>query len=177
MTEQFGFNTYIGEQKVFVQLNPFDKEVIQKYCAMLEKPNCYVEIGTDEGGSALVAKGATDVDIYTIDKDKKYRFEDPAINFITKPSVEVAETWNKPVGVLFIDGDHNQVKADFNAWEKHVVSGGYILFHDYIKESSFTVIEDCDGLFNDNDNYEIVYKPDNSTETIENTRCLIVKKK
>lgn len=173
MTEKFGFHTNVDGYNVFVQLNPFDKEVLQKYCATIQEPNCYVEIGTDEGGSALVAKGATKAPIYTIDIRKKYNFVDPDINFITERSEEVASKWDKPIGVLFIDGNHTEARQDFLAWERHVVPGGYILFHDYIPDDSFTVIKDCDELFFDNPNYELIYRP----LGFNNTRIFIVKKK
>ena len=169
--EQFSYNTSFKNQKILVQLNQFDKKIIQKYCATIKPSNCYVEIGTSEGGSALVARGATKADIYTIDINN-YHPDIPDINFITKPSVEVAETWNKPIGVLFIDGNHQDAKKDFLAWEKHIVKGGYILFHDYIIEGGFTVVEDCDELFVDNPNYELIYRPLGRN----NTRIFIVRK-
>lgn len=173
MSEQFGYNTNIGDKIVFVQLNPFDKEVIQKYCATIEPPNCYLEIGTDMGGSALVARGATKADIYTIDF-RSIAPKIPEINYINGRSVLIAESWGgQPIGVLFIDGNHTEAKYDFLAWEKYVVKGGYIIFHDYIQDPTFTVIKDCDELFENNDNYEIIYKP----LDLENTRCFIVKKK
>ena len=172
MSEQFGFHTMAGGAEIFVQLNPFDKEVIQKYCATIESPNCYLEIGTDEGGSACVARGATKADIYTIDFTKEHPTI-PDINFITDKSVVVAETWDKPIGVLFIDGNHTEAKQDFLAWEKHVVPGGYILFHDYIPDETFSVIKDCDELFYDNPNYELIYRP----LGFNNTRIFIVRKK
>lgn len=47
-------------------------------------------------------------------------------------SAEVGRHWARPVGMLFIDGDHTYqgVRADFNAWAPHVRPGGHILFHD-----------------------------------------------
>lgn len=43
----------------------------------------------------------------------------------------VAKSWDMPIDLLFIDGGHDykSVKADFNAWKKHVT--GAIAFHDY----------------------------------------------
>lgn len=46
-------------------------------------------------------------------------------------SLEVAKTWNKPIAVLFIDGDHDEGMSDYKAWGKWVIPGGYIAFHDY----------------------------------------------
>lgn len=47
-------------------------------------------------------------------------------------SHQVAQTWDKPVRLLFIDGDHSYegVSRDFADWEKHVIPGGVVCFHD-----------------------------------------------
>jgi predicted O-methyltransferase YrrM len=41
--------------------------------------------------------------------------------------------WEKPVSLLFIDGlhDYKNVARDFEHFEKWIVLGGYIIFHDY----------------------------------------------
>jgi hypothetical protein len=46
---------------------------------------------------------------------------------------------------------------DFNAWEKYVVRGGVILFHDYGNQSPNVVI-DCDEIAKRTD-YEVVHAP------------------
>lgn len=48
-------------------------------------------------------------------------------------SLHVARTWNKPIGLLFIDGSHDygDVKADFEAWSPSVVPGSVVAFDDY----------------------------------------------
>lgn len=45
---------------------------------------------------------------------------------------EIAETWKKPIRLLFIDGSHDyeQIKRDFENWQKFVVPGGIIALHD-----------------------------------------------
>jgi hypothetical protein len=50
---------------------------------------------------------------------------------IQKHSYEV--TWDKPIQILFIDGlhDYTNVARDFFQFERWVVPGGYIAFHDY----------------------------------------------
>ncbi|MDD5502451.1 MAG: class I SAM-dependent methyltransferase [Candidatus Thermoplasmatota archaeon] len=55
------------------------------------------------------------------------------IHFIQGHSVETAKTWEKPVGLLFHDAGHSyeEVRADFEAWGKFIVIGGWIAFHDY----------------------------------------------
>ena len=44
----------------------------------------------------------------------------------------MAETWEKPIELLWIDGDHSfqSVKRDFEIFFPHVVEGGIIAFHD-----------------------------------------------
>jgi hypothetical protein len=53
------------------------------------------------------------------------------IETVVKRSYEV--TWDKPIGLLFIDGlhDYENVSRDFHHFEPWVVAGGYIAFHDY----------------------------------------------
>ena len=50
---------------------------------------------------------------------------------IVKRSYEV--NWEKPIAFLFIDGlhDYGNVSRDFHHFERWVVAGGYIAFHDY----------------------------------------------
>ena len=46
---------------------------------------------------------------------------------------EVADAWNKPIRLLFTDGDHayEQCAMDFQRWSPFVAPHGYIAFHDY----------------------------------------------
>jgi predicted O-methyltransferase YrrM len=140
-----------------------DCHVLEGYIKEITPPNYYVEIGTRWGGSALVAKyfAPEGVDVYTIDVNdldvSKQELKDRGIKFIHSPSVIIAEIWGKPIQVLFIDGNHNEALMDFNAWEKHVVKGGIILFHDYAKHSP-NVIIDCDEIAKRKD-YEVLYNP------------------
>ena len=51
-------------------------------------------------------------------------------------SERAARGWDKPVALLWIDGDHRyeQVKRDFLLWEPHVMDGGIIAMHDTIRK-------------------------------------------
>jgi predicted O-methyltransferase YrrM len=53
-------------------------------------------------------------------------------------SLEAANVFKAPVGLLFIDAlhDYESVKADYNAWFPKVLPGGVIAFHDYYPEGS-----------------------------------------
>lgn len=45
-------------------------------------------------------------------------------------STDVAETWNVPIDFLWIDGNHKQVREDYEAWEGFLKPGSCIAFHD-----------------------------------------------
>jgi predicted O-methyltransferase YrrM len=51
-------------------------------------------------------------------------------------SAEAARGWNKPIRLLWIDGDHRyeQVRQDFMVWEPHVIEGGIVAMHDTIRK-------------------------------------------
>ena len=51
---------------------------------------------------------------------------------IVASSEEAAKSWDAPIRLLFIDGDHSYegTRLDFALWSPHVVPGGVIAFHD-----------------------------------------------
>ena len=51
-------------------------------------------------------------------------------------STDVALGWNRPIGFLWIDGDHSYrgAKADFDGFARHLVPGGVVAFHDALHE-------------------------------------------
>lgn len=51
-------------------------------------------------------------------------------------STVVAETWDRPIRFLWIDGDHGYAgaKADFDGFAGHVIPGGIVAFHDALHE-------------------------------------------
>lgn len=151
-----------------VQLSEGDISTLESYVREIKYSDVYVELGTAQGGSALIARDAADkdVEVYSIDcldeLHKKAR-DSKGINFIQDYSVKVAEGWEVPkrIGVLFIDGGHNEAGNDFLAWEKYLAEDAVILFHDYAPHSP-NVIIDCDKLFKDNKKYKILYIPGKS---------------
>jgi hypothetical protein len=68
-------------------------------------------------------------------------------------SEEAVRGWNKPIRLLWIDGDHRYepMKLDFKLWEPHVVEGGIIARHDTIRKrgpkqvlwEKFSDLTDC----------------------------------
>jgi predicted O-methyltransferase YrrM len=51
---------------------------------------------------------------------------------IVADSVQAADSWTKPIRLLFIDGNHSYdaSQADFQGWSPHLVTGGLVGFHD-----------------------------------------------
>lgn len=143
-----------------IQLTDTDAEVIQKYVKDIEPPNCYMEIGGFHGASAMIARDVIrdDINVYSIEILPCFRLKDwEGIIPIQGDSSEIVKAWTRPIGVLFIDGNHEHALLDFNEWERFVVPGGIILFHDYAKHSP-TVIKDCEEIVK-KWNYEVLFRP------------------
>lgn len=110
-----------------------------------------VEIGVAEGVSAMALREgmAEDGTLYLIDPFHLSRA--PALNFmkrtarravgncrrgnvvwIEKFSQEAAHSWNAPIDLVLIDGDHSEsaVERDWNDWSRFVQPGGVVIFHD-----------------------------------------------
>ena len=62
---------------------------------------------------------------------KRAGVDDIVIPLVMK-SEEAAKGWTEPISLLWIDGDHDyeNVKLDFTLWERHLIPGGLICFHD-----------------------------------------------
>ncbi|MGH2753351.1 MAG: class I SAM-dependent methyltransferase [Actinomycetota bacterium] len=47
-------------------------------------------------------------------------------------SAAVASKWNRPLGLVFIDGGHSEgtAAADLEGWDPHLVPGGLLVIHD-----------------------------------------------
>ncbi len=57
---------------------------------------------------------------------------------IVSPSAVAARQWATPLSLVFIDGGHSleTARADYEAWSKHIVPGGYLLIHDIFMDPS-----------------------------------------
>jgi MMP 1-O-methyltransferase len=118
-----------------------------------------VEIGSFKGKSTIaLARGAAathQTTVYAIDphriQPEEGYLEDTEAEFLANiksagvdeqvvpmimTSEAAAKGWDKPVRLLWIDGDHRYEpsKLDFTLWEPHVVEGGIIAMHDTIRK-------------------------------------------
>lgn len=148
-----------------------------------------VEIGSWKGRSTIwLAKGSEAVHggkVYAIDPhvgspelkelgyQEKHTLEEFSLNIrmagvesvvkpVVKTSVDAMKDWSLPIGLLWIDGDHEyeSVKEDFFGWEPYVVEGGIIALHDtygwegvrrivddeILKRDGFKVLGQMDGI-------------------------------
>lgn len=136
-------------------LREIEGDKLKELASIIPKEQTIVEIGSYMGKSTCyLASGSNGAMVYAIDLwdlgNYKERYKKPEtfraftkqiadmgltqkITVIKGNSIEVAGAWNKPIGLLFIDANHEFefVKADYEAWHKFVVPGGYIAFHDY----------------------------------------------
>ena len=66
---------------------------------------------------------------------QKAQLENTVVPMVCASSV-AAKQWAIPLSLVFIDGGHafDTVQADYRLWSPHVMSGGYILFHDIYED-------------------------------------------
>lgn len=142
-----GMLTY-GEVDCLYQLGQFN-----------DRQGVIVEIGSWKGKSTIaLALGAAKIHgekIYAIDPHRimpeEGYFEDTEKDFLDNiqragvadqvvpmvmTSEAAAKNWDKPVRLLWIDGDHRYepTKLDFALWEPHLVEGGILAMHDTIRK-------------------------------------------
>jgi len=55
------------------------------------------------------------------------------VNILTGYSSQISKNWSRPIELLFIDANHSYlaVRSDIRFWSRHVIDGGWIVFHDY----------------------------------------------
>lgn len=116
-----------------------DCRVLYKYAQL--STGLIVEIGSYGGRSTLMLALGSGRKVISIDpyigyediyKGFQKTIKGLDIELIKKKSEDAAQTWNKKIGLLHVDGDHHyeEVKKDIKFWAPHVQ--GSILFHDYV---------------------------------------------
>ncbi len=65
-----------------------------------------------------------------VEKDiRKYGLQS-TVTLIEGFSTELARRWDKTIGLLFIDGNHKQVREDYDAWKNYLAGNAVAAFHD-----------------------------------------------
>ncbi len=134
-----------------------DMELLKEEVEKLKPGDVYVEIGVDEGRSARTAHEYADPGVYKLWIDTHdvvphevsigrapwmeqegmvghhkngFYVHGDADHFAEMLKPHMKSRW---VNLMFIDGDHDyeSVKRDTLLWEKYMVKGGVMLFHDY----------------------------------------------
>ncbi len=130
-----------------------DGKILYNLCKEL-KPEIVLEIGTFHGYSAAYMLSALEDNkkgfLYTIEEVKSHiDIANINLNKISngykilhgaaslslqsyRPLIK--EVWTKPIGFLFIDGDHSfkSVASDLKKYEPFVIKSGIIACHDYM---------------------------------------------
>jgi MMP 1-O-methyltransferase len=140
-------------------LTPVEVDCLFQLGQFNQRQGVIVEIGSWKGKSTVaLARGSakkTHEKIYAIDPhsilpEERY-FEDTKSEFLANvaragvkdqvipmimTSQEAAKGWNRPIRLLWIDGDHRYepAKLDFTLWEPFLVDGGILALHDTIRK-------------------------------------------
>lgn len=145
-----------------------ERELLARYAAAVTD-GCIVEIGCYRGASSVALGRAARVPVYSVDPQEEFvgvnggQFgpEDRGayyqamlrtgcyrnVRLVNLPSTEAAQGWSRPVGMLWIDGDHayQAVKADVEAWLPHLLSDATLLFDDMQCDGPARVVGELDG--------------------------------
>ncbi|HKZ34407.1 MAG TPA: class I SAM-dependent methyltransferase [Patescibacteria group bacterium] len=118
---------------------------------------CIVELGSYHGKSTICLSQGTKAiqgkKVYTVDRFIGGEDIGPEKNFyhhlidnvrdfglkdwviaIKGDTAESAKNWKDPIRLLFIDASHtyDNVRRDFDAWQKHLIPDGIVVFHDSV---------------------------------------------
>lgn len=114
-----------------------------------------IEIGSYRGRSTIALALRARVPVWAIDPHAPYIADDGTwfqggedrrcflenilsagiaerVHLINLPSLKVAQVWDMPIDVLWIDGNHREmaVRQDVHEWTRFLVPGGHLLMHD-----------------------------------------------
>jgi hypothetical protein len=139
-----------------------DEAQLMSELASQVSEGCIVEVGSYRGRStvalALGSQHGSNIPVYAIEPHEQFEGvlggsfgpRDRVEFFFNMLRTDCAETvrvigvssevvtkgWDKPIGLLWIDGDHRYeaVKRDFTCWEPFILKQGLVAFHDSIDE-------------------------------------------
>jgi len=128
---------------------------LMRLAADVPSDACIVEVGSHRGRStAALALGAKGAPVYAIEPheefegmygssfgpaDRRAFFENMLrvgvvedVRLVNLSSEVVSKGWTRPIGLLWIDGDHTfeAVRRDFEAWQPFLRPGAVVAFHD-----------------------------------------------
>jgi len=66
-----------------------------------------------------------------------FGLEDTVIPVVGRSEI-IGQNWQTPLSLIFIDGSHayESVLKDYQVWARHLISGGYLVFHDVFPDPS-----------------------------------------
>ncbi len=107
------------------------------------KSACYIGMALKENGSGRVFaidphSSTAWNDLGSVDSFEMFRANIAAlglqdqVTIVRATSEQAAQGWDKPIDLLFIDGDHTYegVKRDWELFARHVTPFGLVVFHD-----------------------------------------------
>jgi predicted O-methyltransferase YrrM len=123
-----------------------EPEALFSLTFLLQERGEVLEIGTNIGTSTIALALGQKVRgsarrIHTVDMKRHPELDANLaeagvadhVEVVVSTSGELARRWRAPIELLWIDGDHSYpgCLADIRAFARHVVTGGYIGFHDF----------------------------------------------
>jgi hypothetical protein len=134
-----------------------DRRLLKELAGKIDPPNCYLEIGVWKGGSIdiVLPELKKGVEAWGVDIEDINEIEDPRFHFLYGKAKDFAPTFSRPIGLLFLDGVHQDIHQDFLDWEHCLVPGSYVVFHD----------GDCQEPLFDSPNYTVIRHSDASSNS------------
>jgi predicted O-methyltransferase YrrM len=141
---------WLGLRPVWGQHTPAERQALREWA---KARSALVEIGVAEGASAAEIREvmAPTGTLWLVDpfhlsrvpginatKRAAHRVVENRTNgsaiWIEKFSFDAVRNWNRKIDFLFLDGDHSEegIQRDWEDWNRFVVPGGIVAFHDAV---------------------------------------------